>query len=154
MRYTSLTLSVVLLKFILLPSFSRYNTLYKLLETSRELTVLYFLLLTPTVFLLLSFLTVFGHVVLLLTYIAGPIPFPAFIYIYCIWVSPWTYLIGHTWPLISSTIVSCPLHNLLLFFSIWSFPITSTPRLCISPWAYHISLQHPFLSPTLPLVPV
>ena len=36
-----------------MPSFSRYNILYRLLEASRELTVLYFLLLTPVAFLLL-----------------------------------------------------------------------------------------------------
>ena len=51
---TSLTLSVVLVKLDLLPSFSGRNTLYRLLEASRELTVLYCLLLTPVAFLLLS----------------------------------------------------------------------------------------------------
>ena len=52
MRHTSLILSVVLVKFDLLPSFSGRNTLYKLLEASQELTVLYFFLLTPMAFLL------------------------------------------------------------------------------------------------------
>ena len=49
----SLTLSVVLAEFILLPNFSGHNTLYRLLEASQELTVLHCLLLTPAVFLLL-----------------------------------------------------------------------------------------------------
>ena len=49
---TSLTLSVVLVQFNLFPSFSGCNTLYRLLEASRELTILYFFLLTPVVFLL------------------------------------------------------------------------------------------------------
>ena len=57
---TSLTLSVVLANFDLLPSFSRYNTLYKLLEVSQELTVLYFLLLTHVTFPL-PFLCVFPN---------------------------------------------------------------------------------------------
>ena len=52
-RCISLTLSVVLVQFNLILSFSRHNTLYKLLEASWELTVLHFLLLTPTIFLLL-----------------------------------------------------------------------------------------------------
>ena len=50
--YTSLTLSVVLEKFNLLPNFSGHNTLYRLLEASRELTVLHCLLPTLAVFLL------------------------------------------------------------------------------------------------------
>ena len=49
----SLTLSVVLTEFNLLPSFSGRNILYTLLEASQELTVLYFLLPTPAAFLLL-----------------------------------------------------------------------------------------------------
>ena len=47
---TSLTLSVLLEKFNLLPNFSGHNILYRLLEASWELTVLHFLLLTPTAF--------------------------------------------------------------------------------------------------------
>ena len=50
MRRTSLTLSVLLEKFNLLPNFSGHNILYRLLEASWELTVLHFLLLTPTAF--------------------------------------------------------------------------------------------------------
>ena len=40
------------MEFNLLPNFSGHNTLYTLLEASRELTVLHFLLPTPAVFLL------------------------------------------------------------------------------------------------------
>ena len=43
-----------------MPSFSRHNTLYRLLEASRELTILHFLLLTPMAFLLL-FLYAFSN---------------------------------------------------------------------------------------------
>ena len=48
-----ITLSVVLVQLNLFPSFSGYNTLYRLLEASQELTVLHFLLPTPVAFLLL-----------------------------------------------------------------------------------------------------
>ena len=51
---TSLTLSVILENFNLLPNFSGCNTLYRLLEASQELTVLYYLLLTLIAFLLSS----------------------------------------------------------------------------------------------------
>ena len=57
---TSLTLSVILVIFDLLPSFSGHNTLYKLLEASQELTVLHFLLLTHAAFQL-PFLCVFPN---------------------------------------------------------------------------------------------
>ena len=53
-HHTSLTLLVVLVKFNLLPSFSGYNILYRLLEASRELIVLHFLLPTLAAFLLSS----------------------------------------------------------------------------------------------------
>ena len=59
-RHTSLTLLVILVQFNLFPSFSGHNTLYRLLETSWELTVLHFLLPTPAVFLLL-FLYAFSN---------------------------------------------------------------------------------------------
>ena len=52
---TSLTLSVVLEKFNLLPNFSGCNILYKLLEASWELTVLHFLLPTLAAYPLLLF---------------------------------------------------------------------------------------------------
>jgi len=51
---TSLTLSVLFVKFNLLPSFSGCNTLYRLEEASRELTDLHFLLPTPAASPLLS----------------------------------------------------------------------------------------------------
>ena len=59
-RHTSLTLSVVLVNFDLLPSFSGHNILYKLLEASWKLTVLHFLLLTHVAFPL-PFLCVFPN---------------------------------------------------------------------------------------------
>ena len=62
-RRTSLALSVFLEKFNLLPSFSGRNTLYRLLEASRELTVLHFLLPTlaaPLLLLLYSSPNSFG----------------------------------------------------------------------------------------------
>ena len=99
----SLTLSVVLVNFDLLPSFSRYNILYKLLEASQELTVLHFLLPTCTAFLL-SFLCVFSNNFWLygptfhIYSMSYPSP-PSSVYIHCIWISFWTYLspssIGH-----------------------------------------------------------
>ena len=52
--HISLALSVLLWQFNLFPSFSRHNTLYKLLEVSWELTVLHFLLPTLVAFLLSS----------------------------------------------------------------------------------------------------
>ena len=60
-HYTSLTLSVVLAEFILLPNFSGCNTLYKLLEASQELTVLHCLLPTPVAFLLSSLSSTFSN---------------------------------------------------------------------------------------------
>ena len=97
--HISFTLSVVLVQFNLFPSFYGYNTLYRLLEASQELTVLYFLLPTPTAFLL-PFLYAFPN-------------------------NFWPYdLISHTHSMFCSLLFFClyPLH-LGLFLDLFEFPL-------------------------------
>ena len=64
--------------------------------------------------------TIFGHMAPLSTHIASSVSSPAFVHIYCIWVSLWTHLVltGHIRPLVSSTVVSSPLCDLSFSFFI------------------------------------
>ena len=85
------------------------------------------------------------------TYIACPVSFFSSIYIHCIWVSSWTHL--------SSPSIECISSSIPFFRSLCYLPpsssIQSSPfRLCISPWAYCISPQHPLFHSALPLISI
>ena len=100
------------------------------------------------------FPTIFGYMALLFTYIACPISFPSSIYIYCVWVSPWTCLSSFSIEHIFSSSFS-----VLSFYSPCylppSFPIRSFPsRLHISSWACHIPFQYSLFYSTLPLISI
>ena len=163
MRHTSLALLVFFEQFNLLPSFSGHNTLYRLLEASRELTVLHFLL--PTLAasllpLLYSFPNNFGPYGQIFHSDSTFYPLPPPINIHCIWVSPWTQLISSSIKHISSSSSissclrnSCPPGYLPLFSSIRS-PSKAFPWLRISPWVCRIPPQHSFFCPTLPLISI
>ena len=86
------------------------------------------------------------------THIAYPVPSPSFVYIHCIWVSPWTHLsfssIEHISSLFSFIPSFCSLCYLPPSSLIQSFP----SRLHISLWTYCIPSQHPFFHSALPLI--
>ena len=140
---TCLTLLVVLVQLNLFPSFSGHNILYRLLEASKSsLSSIFFcwLLWRFHYSSFMPFPAIFGYIAPLPTYITYPVSPSSFVYIHCIWISPWTHL---SFPSIeyisffsSSVPSSCSLHYLSPSSPIWS----SFSWLHISPWVHRIDI--------------